>query len=91
MKNAPVPVIIEKNERTPSGAEVHAMEWVDDFKISVRIDGGTATVSANRAGLISLANHLTALAEQAPGNHIHLDAYNALEEGSAELILDRIE
>ena len=43
-----------------------------------------------RKGLLSLAGQLKALADKAPGCHIHLDAYNSLEEGSAELILERI-
>ena len=66
------------------------MEWVDGFVIGVRIIGGAAVISANREGLLSLAGHLAALAEETPGSHIHLDAYNSLEEGSAELILERI-
>ena len=67
------------------------MEWFDDYTIFFRIDGETAVLSANRAGLLSLAGHLTELAEQAPESHLHLDAYNSLEEGSNELILERID
>ena len=33
---------------------------------------------------------MAALAEAAPGSHIHYDAYNSLESGSAELIVERI-
>ena len=66
------------------------MEWVDDFKISVRIDGNTATISANRAGLLSLSSLLAELADEPPGNHYHLDPLNALEDGSSELILDKL-
>ena len=62
--------------------------WVDGFEITVRIDNGTAVISANREGLISLANHLKSLAEEPPGTHIHLDAYNSLEDDSSELILE---
>ena len=64
------------------------MRWEDNFRISVRIDGNTAILSANREGLLSLANHLTDLAAESPGSHLHLDAYNSLEENSAELILE---
>ena len=64
--------------------------WVDGFEITVRIDNGTAVISANREGLISLANHLKSLAEEPSGSHIHLDVYNSLEEGSSELILETI-
>ena len=67
------------------------MEWVDGFTIRVGIDGGTAVVSANREGLLSLAMLLSSLAEEPQGSHIHLDMYNSLEDGSTELILERIE
>ena len=65
--------------------------WEDDFRIRVRARQGEVVLSANRAGLLSLAAHLTALAEEAPGSHFHLDPYNALEDGSAELIVERTE
>ena len=65
------------------------LNWIDGFEIKVRIDNGTAVISANREGLLSLANHLKSLAEEPPGSHIHLDAYNSLEEGSSELILEK--
>ena len=64
------------------------LKWEEGFSISVRAEDGIAVISANRAGLRSLANHLAALAEEDPGSHVHLDAYNALEDGSAELILE---
>ena len=65
-------------------------EWVDGFTIHVAVDHGGAVISANREGLLSLAKQLTALAEGVPGDHIHYDEYNSLEEGSAELIMERI-
>ena len=61
--------------------------WEDGFSIKVRIDGGTVVISANQEGLLSLAKQLTTLAEAAPGDHIHYDEYNSLEEGSAEMII----
>lgn len=67
------------------------LHWEDDFKIRVSIYKDAATVSANRDGLLSLAAHLVALAEEAPGSHFHLDKYNSLEDGSAELIIEKIE
>jgi hypothetical protein len=66
------------------------LNWVDGFEINVRIENGAAVISANREGLLSLANHLRGLAEEPPGAHIHLDAYNSLEEGSSELIFETI-
>ena len=67
------------------------MEWVEGFVIRVSEEDGTLTVSANREGLLSLAKLLSALAEETPGSHIHLDEHNSLEDGSTELILERIE
>lgn len=65
------------------------MEWEDGFCIRCRIDSGAVLLSANREGLRSLAKLLNALAEEAPGSHVHLDAYNALEEDSTELIVEK--
>ena len=66
------------------------LNWVDGFEINVRIENGAAVISANREGLLSLANHLKSLAEEPLGTHIHLDDYNSLEEGSSELIFETI-
>ena len=40
--------------------------------------------------MLSLAKQLTALADGAPGDHIHYDEHNSLEEGSAEMIIERV-
>ena len=32
-----------------------------------------------------------ALAEAVPGSHIHYDQYNSLEDGSAEMIIEKVE
>ena len=66
------------------------LEWKDESEIRVSISDGTALISANREGLLSLAAHLTALAGETPGTHIHLDAFNSLKDDSEELILERI-
>lgn len=65
------------------------LQWVEGFTISTSIDGKAAVIRANREGLLSLANHLASLAKEAPGSHIHFDEYNSLEEGSADLIVER--
>ena len=70
--------------------EAMKIEWVDGSTIRVRIDRGTAVISANREGLLSLVGQFTALAEGVPGDHIHYDEYNSLEDGSVELIVERI-
>ena len=66
------------------------LNWVDGFEINVRIENGTAIISANKEGLLSLANHLKSLAEEPSGSHLHLDTYNSLENDSAELILEKL-
>ena len=64
------------------------MLWYN-MRISTRIEAGALTISADREGLLSLANWLIELAEEMPGRHIHPDAYNSLEEGSAGLIVEK--
>ena len=51
--------------------------WEDGFSIDVRVCGNAAVIRANREGLLSLASHLRALADEAPG--------------AARRILERIE
>ena len=65
-------------------------EWVDGFELRAIAENGTIVISANREGLLSLANHMAALAESEPGDHIHYDEYNSLQEGSAEIIIERV-
>ena len=65
------------------------LNWVEGFEINVRIENGAVVISANREGLLSLADHLKSLAEEPPGNHIHLDSYNSLEEGSSEMVFEK--
>ncbi len=62
--------------------------WEDGAMLRVQLQNGAAVVSANRAGLLSLAAQLTALAEATAGSHIHYDEYNSLETGSAELLIE---
>ena len=66
--------------------------WEDGFEISVRVEeDGSVVISANAEGLRSLADHLNTLADEPGCDHFHLDEYNSLEEGSAELIVEKIE
>ena len=65
------------------------IKWVDGAEIRVTIESGAVTMTANKEGLLSLATQLAALAEAAPGSHIHYDQNNSLEEGSAEMIIER--
>ena len=66
--------------------------WEEGFSISVTTDSsGAVVISANKAGLLSLANHLRTLAQEHPRSHFHLDEHNSLEENSHELIVELIE
>lgn len=65
------------------------IEWVDGFEIRVKVDHDAVVIAANKEGLLSLAKQLTALAEAVPGQHIHYDEYNSLEDGSTEMIIVR--
>lgn len=69
------------------------LHWIENFAITVKIQPDNAVLlSANKEGLLSLANHMIAMAEaENPCDHIHLDQYNSLEDGSAELIIERVE
>jgi len=66
-------------------------KWDDAFKISVNHSTGEVCVSANSAGLISLARHLLTLAQESvpTGSHLHLTDGVELEEGSGDLIIEK--
>ncbi len=66
------------------------IDWIDGFKIMVSVENSEIVISANKEGMLSLAKQLTELAEGVPGDHIHYDEHNSLEEGSKELIIERI-
>ena len=66
------------------------IDWEDGFVIKTRAEDGTFVISANREGCLSLAKQLAELADAEPGSHIHYDENNSLEDGSAEMIIERI-
>ncbi len=66
------------------------IEWEDGFTIKVKVDDGAVVVRANKEGLLSLARHLVALADSDAECHIHYDEHNSLEEGSVEMIIEKI-
>lgn len=66
------------------------ISWKDGFKISTAVTGGEVVISANRDGLVSLANILLTLAKEQPGAHIHLDEENSLEDGSCTLVIEHL-
>ena len=65
------------------------IRWEDGFEIRAAIRGDEVTISANREGMVSLANILLGLAGEEPGAHVHLDECNSLEDGSSELVIER--
>lgn len=67
-------------------------KWTDGFEIQVVIDRGKILIIANKEGLISLSNHLLNLAQdEIPSDyHMHFDEYNSLEDGSNELIIQKM-
>ena len=52
-------------------------------------EAGSPDGFLNREGLLSLARQLQMLAEEPEGSHIHYDEYSCLEEGSADLIIEK--
>ncbi|QIL42405.1 hypothetical protein G7074_25970 [Pedobacter sp. HDW13] len=66
--------------------------WEDGFIIRTDVVNDQIVISANQAGLISLAKHLLFLAQnETPLDcHYHLDEYNSLENGSKEIIISKI-
>ena len=66
------------------------IDWVDGFEIRVSNTQAEAVISANREGLLSLARQIAALAEEAPGSHIHYDSCSSLEDGSAEMVVEKL-
>ena len=55
------------------------IEWINGFEIKAVAKSGEIVISANREGLLSLAKHLTALADGASGDHIHYAHVNYLQ------------
>jgi hypothetical protein len=68
-----------------------ALSWQPGSRIEIKTIDGEIIIRANGAGLTSLASHLLTLAQSnvPPGEHLHLDDSNALEEGSCPLIIEK--
>lgn len=66
-------------------------QWEYGFKMEAKVENGVITLAANKAGLISLANHLLNLAQDVvpAAYHLHLDSDNALEAGSCDIIIQK--
>ncbi len=63
--------------------------WEPDAEIRVKAERGQVILSANAAGLKSLAGIMNTLARGGKGAHVHLDRDNSLEDDSVELILEK--
>ena len=71
-----------------------SLVWEENFILKARIGtkNENAIISGNSEGLISLARHLLLLAQPnvSAGHHYHFDDLNSLEQGSCELIIEKI-
>jgi hypothetical protein len=67
--------------------------WLPNTKIISKRDNDSFLIQANKDGLLSLGWQLISMAQNdVPiGVHVHYDDSNALEDGSVEFIIDKIE
>lgn len=65
-------------------------DWDDGFEIALQVHDAEVHLTANRAGLLSLARHLMTLAQTdvPSGHHLHLTAHQELDS-TLDLILER--
>lgn len=68
------------------------LDWVNGFEIKSNASDGNIIIKANKEGLLSLANHIENLSQSdvPVGTHVHLDSFNSLEDGSDEIIIEKI-
>ncbi|USG64971.1 hypothetical protein NDK47_23055 [Brevibacillus ruminantium] len=66
--------------------------WEDNFIIQADNNLNSLVIKANKEGLQSLAKHLLTLAQdEVPvDTHLHYDEFNSLEEGSCEIVIQKI-
>lgn len=83
---------LEKKLPKYSSRDGLRLDWVNDFEIKSNVNEDSMVIKANKEGLLSLANHLANLAQSdVPiGTHIHLDSLNSLEDGSDNIIIEKI-
>ena len=81
----------EKKLPKYSSSDGLILDWVNGFEIKSNVSEDGMVIKANKEGLLSLANHLTNLAQAdvPPGTHIHLDSLNSLEDGSDNIIIEK--
>jgi hypothetical protein len=66
------------------------LDWVPGFVIKTEIYKDSVIIKANRAGLLSLADHLKKIADMHEGFHLYLDETNSLENQSIGLTFVKI-
>ncbi len=68
------------------------LNWEGNFKIKVSDITGSILIEGNTDGVVPLENHLLNLSQSpvSTGTHLHLDEHNSLEEGSLDLIIEKI-
>lgn len=66
------------------------IQWREGFEIRVTMIDDEVVIDANREGLLSLSDQLKCLADEPTGSHIHYDEFNALEDGSKQLIITKM-
>ncbi|MED4781966.1 hypothetical protein [Brevibacillus choshinensis] len=66
--------------------------WEDNFTIKAEKFSNTIVIKANKEGLQSLAIQLLTLAQdEVPvDTHLHYDELNSLEDGSCEIVIQKI-
>jgi hypothetical protein len=66
--------------------------WENNFQLIVTDSNNQVLIQANKAALTSLAIQLLTLAQDSlpSGGHLHFDEYNSLENGSKELIIEKM-
>jgi uncharacterized ubiquitin-like protein YukD len=82
-------IVIDVPDYSPTKGFI--FNWESGFEVEHKIRDSVAIIKVNKAGLISLANHLLNLAQDdfPKGYHFHLDDYGCFEEGSNELIIEK--
>ena len=65
--------------------------WYNGFSIQSEISDNSIHICANKQGLLSLAANLIALAQDnvPNGTHLELDEFNALEDNSKNLVIEK--
>jgi hypothetical protein len=74
-----------------SSEEGIKLKWENNFEIAVSSNANEVVLTANKEGLISLANQLLTLAQSdiPSGRHIHYDEFNSLDEGSVNFVIQK--